>query len=193
MTTHEICMGPLQSVITDVFMSMCLLPTCPCVCCQHCHVHVFVANTAMSMCLLPTLPCPCVCCQHCCVHVFVANTAVSVCLLPTLCPCMCCKHVHVHEYATNFAVSQSMCWLPTLLCPCVCCKHVHVLVLTATDRALCVPSVCTVVEEVAALLGCSYETLAHGLMHRTVAVKGDMVTTDLSVSEVGCLISAVER
>ena len=65
--------------------------------------------------------------------------------------------------------------------------------LAATDRALCVPSVCTVVEEVAALLGCSYETLAHGLMHRTVAVKGDMVTTDLSVSEVGCLISAVER
>ncbi|XP_070174638.1 unconventional myosin-Ia-like [Littorina saxatilis] len=37
------------------------------------------------------------------------------------------------------------------------------------------------VEEAAGLLGCSYDTLAHALMHRTVAVKGDMVTTDLSV------------
>ncbi|XP_076456180.1 unconventional myosin-Ib-like isoform X2 [Babylonia areolata] len=40
-----------------------------------------------------------------------------------------------------------------------------------------------VVEEAAELLGCTNKTLAHALMHRTVAVKGDMVTTDLSVSE----------
>ena len=177
---------------------MCLLPTLPypCVYYQHRNVRVFVVN--MSMCLLST--CPCVCCQRCWVHVFVANTAGSMCLLPTLlcpcpcacffhllppCPCACCQHVHV------LVANMSMCLLPTCPCPCACCQHVRVL--AATDRALCVPSVCTVVEEVAALLGCSYETLAHGLMHRTVAVKGDMVTTDLSVSEVGHLISAVER
>ncbi|KAK7488188.1 hypothetical protein BaRGS_00020630 [Batillaria attramentaria] len=39
------------------------------------------------------------------------------------------------------------------------------------------------VQEAADLLGCSYDTLANALVHRTVAVKGDMVTTDLSVSE----------
>ncbi|XP_025081061.1 unconventional myosin-Ib-like isoform X3 [Pomacea canaliculata] len=39
------------------------------------------------------------------------------------------------------------------------------------------------IEEVVHLLGCSCETLSTALTHRIVAVKGDMVTTDLSVGE----------
>ena len=46
-------------------------------------------------------------------------------------------------------------------------------------------------EEVSSLLGCSLETLAGALMQRTVAVKGDVVKTDLSVGDVSLHLYSV--